>query len=128
MAVYDDKEITLADIPGLIEGAHEGIGLGIKFLKHIERCKSLLHMIDITEENLKEAYSQVRKELKNYSKDLLKKDEIVVLNKTDLLEEKEVKKIKYDFLKKYKVDLVTLSTLDKKSISKIKSKLTKYVS
>ena len=128
VVVYDDKEITLADIPGLIEGAHEGVGLGIKFLKHIERCKSLLHMIDITEENLKEAYSQVRKELKNYSKDLLKKDEIVVLNKTDLLEEKEVKKIKYDFLKKYKVDLVTLSTLDKKSISKIKSKLTKYVS
>ena len=128
VAVYDDKEITLADIPGLIEGAHEGIGLGIKFLKHIERCKSLLHMIDITEENLKEAYSQVRKELKNYSKDLLKKDEIVVLNKTDLLEEKEVKKIKYDFLKRYKVELVTISTLDKKSISKIKSKLTKYVS
>ena len=128
VTVYDDKEITLADIPGLIEGAHEGVGLGIKFLKHIERCKSLLHMIDITEENLKESYSQVRKELKNYSKDLLKKDEIVVLNKTDLLEEKEVKKIKDDFLKKHKVELVTISTLNKKSISKIKSKLTKYVS
>ncbi len=128
VTVYDDKEITLADIPGLIEGAHEGVGLGIKFLKHIERCKSLLHMIDITEENLKESYSQVRKELKNYSKDLLKKDEIVVLNKTDLLEEKEVKKIKDDFLKKHKVELVTLSTLNKKSISRIKSKLIKYVS
>ncbi len=85
-------------------------------------------MIDITEENLKESYSQVRKELKNYSKDLLKKDEIVVLNKTDLLEEKEVKKIKDDFLKKHKVELVTLSTLNKKSISRIKSKLIKYVS
>ncbi len=128
VTVYDDKEITLADIPGLIEGAHEGIGLGIKFLKHIERCKSLLHMIDITEEDLKKSYSQVRKELKNYSKDLLKKDEIVVLNKIDLLEDKEVKKIKDDFLKKYKVNLVTLSTLDKKSISKIKSKIIKYVS
>jgi len=128
VAVYDDKEITLADIPGLIEGAHEGVGLGIKFLKHIERCKSLLHMIDITEEDLKKSYSQVRKELKNYSKDLLKKDEIVVLNKTDLLEDKEVKKIKDDFLKKYKVNLITLSTLDKKSISKIKSKIIKYVS
>ena len=128
VAVYDDKEITLADIPGLIEGAHEGVGLGIKFLKHIERCKSLLHMIDITEEDLKKSYSQVRKELKNYSKDLLKKDEIVVLNKIDLLEDKEVKKIKDDFLKKYKVNLVTLSTLDKKSISKIKSKIIKYVS
>ena len=128
VTVYDDKEITLADIPGLIEGAHEGVGLGIKFLKHIERCKSLLHMIDITEEDLKKSYSQVRKELKNYSKDLLKKDEIVVLNKTDLLKDKEVKKIKDDFLKKYKVNLVTLSTLDKKSISKIKSKIIKYVS
>ena len=128
VTVYDDKEITLADIPGLIEGAHEGIGLGIKFLKHIERCKSLLHMIDITEEDLKKSYSQVRKELKNYSKDLLKKDEIVVLNKTDLLKDKEVKKIKDDFLKKYKVNLITLSTLDKKSISKIKSKIIKYVS
>ena len=128
VAVYDDKEITLADIPGIIEGAHEGIGLGIKFLKHIERCKSLLHLIDITEEDLKKSYSQVRKELKNYSKDMLKKDELVVLNKTDLLEDKEVKKIKSDFLKKHKVNLITLSTFDKKSISKIKSKLIKYVS
>ena len=128
VAVYDDKEITLADIPGIIEGAHEGVGLGIKFLKHIERCKSLLHLIDISEEDLKKSYTQVRKELKNYSKDMLKKDELVVLNKTDLLEDKEVKKIKNDFLKKHKVNLITLSTLDKKSISKIKSKLIKYVS
>ena len=128
VAVYDDKEITLADIPGIIEGAHEGIGLGIKFLKHIERCKSLLHLIDITEEDLKKSYTQVRKELKNYSKDMLKKDELVVLNKTDLLDDKEVKKIKNDFLRKYKVNLITLSTFDKKSISKIKSKLIKYVS
>ena len=128
VAVYDDKEITLADIPGLIEGAHEGVGLGIKFLKHIERCKSLLHMIDITEDDLKKSYSQVRKELKNYSKDLLKKDEIVVLNKIDLLDDKEVKKIKDNFLKRYKVKLITLSTLNKKSISDIKSKIIKYVS
>ncbi len=128
VAVYDDKEITLADIPGLIEGAHEGVGLGIKFLKHIERCKSLLHMIDITEDDLKKSYSQVRKELKNYNKDLLKKDEIVVLNKIDLLDDKEVKKIKDNFLKKYKVKITTLSTFNKKSISDIKSKIIKYVS
>ena len=128
VAIYDDKEITLADIPGLIEGAHEGVGLGIKFLKHIERCKSLLHMIDITEDDLNKSYSQVRKELKNYSKELLKKDEIVVLNKIDLLEDKEVKKIKDSFLKKYKVKLITLSTLDNKSISNMKSKIIKYVS
>merc|ERR1712078_618704 len=71
VAVYDDKEITLADIPGIIEGAHEGIGLGIKFLKHIERCKSLLHLIDITEENLILSYKQIRNELKKYSNDLI---------------------------------------------------------
>ena len=128
VAVYDDKEITLADIPGIIEGAHEGTGLGIKFLKHIERCNSLLHLIDITEEDLKKSYTQVRKELKNYSKDMLKKDELVVLNKTDLLEDEEVKKIKNDFLRKHKVNLITLSTFDKKSILNIKSKLIKYVS
>ena len=66
--------------------------------------------------------------MKNYSKDLLKKNEIVVLNKIDLLDDKEVKKIKDNFLKKYKVKLITLSTLNKKSISDIKSKIIKYVS
>ena len=63
VAVYDNKEITLADIPGLIEGAHTGIGLGIKFLKHIERCKTLIHLIDITEKNIENLYKQVRNEL-----------------------------------------------------------------
>ena len=61
VASYDDKEVTLADIPGLIEGAHTGTGLGIKFLKHIERCKTLLHLIDITEDDLFISYNQVRK-------------------------------------------------------------------
>ncbi|PHQ85030.1 MAG: GTPase ObgE, partial [Candidatus Pelagibacter sp.] len=93
VAIYDDKEITLADIPGLIEGAHTGVGLGIKFLKHIERCKTLLHMIDITTENLETSYNQVRKELGNYNKDLLTKDELVVLNKTDLLDEEETQAV-----------------------------------
>ena len=127
VAIYDDKEITLADIPGLIEGAHEGVGLGIKFLKHIERCKTLLHMIDITDDNIEKSYKQVRKELKNYSKKLLEKNELVVLNKIDLIEQKEVKNIKDKFLKKYNVNLLTISTFDKKSISNLKSKLVKHV-
>ena len=61
--MYDNKEITLADIPGLIEGAHTGVGLGIKFLKHVERCKTLLHLIDVSEEDLVNSYKQIRKEL-----------------------------------------------------------------
>ena len=89
----------MADIPGLIEGAHEGVGLGTKFLKHIERCKTLLHLIDITEDNLENSYQQVRKELKNYSKELLNKKEIIVLNKTDLLDKNSVKKITSAFSK-----------------------------
>ena len=76
VAKYDDKEITLADIPGLIEGAHTGVGLGIKFLKHIERCKILIHMIDITDKNLNKSYSQIKKELGSYSKNLLKKKKL----------------------------------------------------
>ena len=128
VAIYDDKELTLADIPGLIEGAHTGVGLGIKFLKHIERCKTLLHMVDITEEDLENSYNQVRKELGNYSKDLLKKDELIVLNKTDLLDKEEITKKRENFSKNKKSEVLTLSTLNKKSISNIKSKLIKYVS
>ena len=128
VATYDNKEITIADIPGLIEGAHTGVGLGIKFLKHIERCKTLLHMIDITEENLENSYNQIKKELASYSKELLNKKEIIVLNKTDLLEKKIVEKIIKNFSKNKKSEVVALSTVEKDSISKIKSKLLSYVS
>ena len=128
VAVYDDKEITLADIPGLIEGAHTGIGLGIKFLKHIERCKTLIHLIDITEENIENLYKQVRNELGKYSKDLLKKDELIVFNKIDLIDKNQLKEKKDKFSKKTKNEVLTISTFDKASVAKIKSKLIKYVS
>ena len=128
VATYDDKEITLADIPGLIEGAHEGVGLGIHFLKHIERCKTLIHLIDITNENLENSYQQVKNELKSYSKKILNKKEIIVLNKTDLLDKDSVEKIVKNFSKNKKPEVITLSTLDKNSISKFKSKLLFYVS
>ena len=128
VAIYDNKEITIADIPGLIEGAHIGVGLGIKFLKHIERCKTLLHLIDITEENIENLYKQVRNELGKYSKDLLKKDELIVFNKIDLIDKNKLKKKKDKFLKKTKNEVLTISTFDKPSVIKIKSKLIKYVS
>ena len=128
VATYSNKEITLADIPGLIEGAHTGVGLGIKFLKHIERCKTLLHLIDITEENLEKSYNQIKKELGNYSKELLKKKEVIVLNKIDLLDKKTVKKIVKNFSKNKKSEVIALSTFNKDSVKKIKSKLLNYVS
>ena len=128
VAIYDDKEIVIADIPGLIQGAHKGVGLGIKFLKHIERCKTLLHLIDITEKNLESAYKQVKNELKNYSKDLLKKREIIVLNKIDLLEKNKIKDIVKKFSQNKKSETATLSTFNKKSVSEIKARLLNYVS
>ena len=128
VASYDDKEVTLADIPGLIEGAHTGTGLGIKFLKHIERCKTLLHLIDITEDDLFISYNQVRKELSKYSKNLVKKKEIVVLNKTDLIDEEEKKEKIKKLKNKLKKNIFLMSTMDKKSVSDIKSKLVNYVS
>ena len=126
VASYDDKEVTIADIPGLVEGAHKGTGLGIQFLRHIERCKSLLHLIDITNEDIKKSYIQVKNELKNYSSKLSKKRELVVLNKTDLLKKSEIKKIIDEFSKNTKSEVVLMSTLEMKSISKIKAKLISY--
>ena len=128
VAMYDDKEITLADIPGLIKGAHEGTGLGIKFLKHIERCKTLLHLIDITENDLINSYNQVRYELKKYSKELIKKEEIIVFNKIDLIKKNEINEKLNKFKNEIKKNVLKISTLDKKTISDIKSKLISYVS
>ena len=121
------EEFTIADIPGLIEGAHEGTGLGIQFLKHIERCKTLLHLIDITSNDLEKTYNQVRNELKSYSPSLLKKKELVVLNKIDLIEEAKIKEIVNDLSKKVNKEIFILSTLQNKSVIKIKTKLISYV-
>ena len=77
----------LADIPGLIEGAHEGAGLGTRFLGHVERCRVLLHLVDATAEDIAGAYRTVRAELKAYGAELEKKKEIVALSKCDALDE-----------------------------------------
>jgi len=79
-----DKEIVLADIPGLIEGAHEGKGLGDKFLAHIERCKILLHLVDSSSPDWRDNYSIVRKEIEKYGQNLSQKEEVIALSKEDL--------------------------------------------
>jgi GTP-binding protein len=82
----DDDEIIIADIPGLIEGAHEGVGLGDRFLGHVERCGALLHLIDGTGEDVAAAYQTVQAELAAYGQDLANKTQIVGLNKCDALD------------------------------------------
>ena len=126
VANYDDKEITLADIPGLIEGANEGIGLGDKFLRHIERCKSILHLIDITEDNLLENYSKIRKVLHKYGNKLAKKRELIVFNKVDMLNDEEINKKIEIFRKKIKKKIFTISALKHKGLENIKKILIKY--
>ncbi len=88
----DDQEFVIADLPGLIKGASEGLGLGDKFLKHVERCKILLHLIDASSDDVVGAYKLIRSELTTYSLQLENKEEIIALNKVDLMSEKEIKK------------------------------------
>jgi len=90
----DGREFVLADIPGLIEGAHEGAGLGDRFLGHVERCRVLLHLVDATSEHAGKAYKTVRKELEAYQGDLADKIEIVALNKIDAVAPDDLKKQK----------------------------------
>ncbi|HVO73882.1 MAG TPA: GTPase ObgE [Ignavibacteriaceae bacterium] len=89
----DYKSFTVADIPGIIEGAHLGKGLGHKFLRHIERTKVLLFLIDIASENYEKDFAILYNELKTYSKKLSEKQQIIALSKADLLDENELKKI-----------------------------------
>ena len=120
---YNNKEVTLADIPGLVEGAHKGVGLGDKFLRHIERCKILLHLIDITEKNLVENYKKIRSELKNYDLTLFKKKELIFFNKSDLLEKdiikEKISKFKAQIKKKHRI----ISIFKKDDIQFIKKEL-----
>ena len=88
----DGREFVLADIPGLIEGAHEGAGLGDRFLGHVERCRVLLHLVDATCEHAGKAYKTVRAELEAYGGQLTEKIEIVALNKIDAVTPDELKK------------------------------------
>ena len=115
----DDREIIIADIPGLIKGAHKGVGLGDKFLKHIERCKSLLHLIDINEDNLFNRYKIIREELEKYSPELMNKREIVAFNKIDLLDEEEINMKISNFKKNFKKDFYKISILKKNNIKEL---------
>ncbi len=124
---YGGKEITLADIPGLVEGAHEGIGLGYKFLRHIERCKMLLHLIDLTEKDLINSYKKIKLELLAYDKNLSKKKEIIFFNKSDLLKKDVIDKKLKEFKSKIKIKFEVISVFANKDVQKVKKLLIKNV-
>ncbi len=120
-AYYD---LILADIPGLIEGASAGKGLGIKFLKHIERTKVLFHLISADSENALHDYESIRKELEAHSKFLLDKKEYIFISKIDLVTPEIIKKIKKEFQGTGK-EIIEFSILDSASIENIKKILNK---
>ena len=121
VSYYGGKEITLADIPGLVEGAHKGVGLGDKFLRHIERCKILLHLIDLSEDDLLNSYKKIKSELSNYDKDLIKKKEIIFFNKSDLLDENEINEKLKEFKKKLKLNMKLYLFILTKIFKKLKN-------
>jgi GTP-binding protein len=127
VAYYNNKEITLADIPGLVEGAHKGIGLGDKFLRHIERCKILLHLIDLSEDDLMGNYTRIKQELSAYDKNLAKKEEMIFFNKSDLLTKEEIDKKLKSFTNKINKKYEIISVLLEKDIKKIKRLLVQNV-
>ena len=96
----DEQEFCMADIPGLIEGASEGIGLGHRFLGHVERCRVLVHLLDGTVEDIVDAYKTVRTEIEKYTKELASKEEIIVINKRDAILDEELEE-KVQALSKY---------------------------
>jgi GTP-binding protein len=122
-----DREFVLADLPGLIENAHQGTGLGHRFLGHIERCNVLLHLIDATQDDIEQAYLIIRQELKQYHPDLPNKPEVIALNKCDALLS-EVIEEKVEILKKISQKPVhQISAVAGQNVQSVLNDLLKYI-
>ena len=126
-AWVDNYEMVIADIPGLIEGAHEGIGLGDRFLKHVERCYALLHLIDATNEDVVKTYKDIRRELELYDPKLAAKPEVIALNKCDALDEKEVAKKQKALEKAVGKKVFAISAIARKGIFDCLLEINKYI-
>ncbi len=123
----DESEFVLADIPGLIEGASEGVGLGLRFLGHIERCGMLLHLVDGTGEDVAGAYKTVRREVENYSEELLSKHEIVVLTKADAMSDADIKEKKKQLKKVCKSEVRVISAVAREGIEPLLREMWKVI-
>ena len=121
------QSFVLADIPGLIEGAHEGHGLGTRFLGHVERCAVLLHLIDVTSADPVADYRVIRKELKAYSPELAEKPEIIAFNKTDLLQDDEIETKLKDFKRRVRKTPILMSGGTTKGVPEAMKKLLEVI-
>jgi len=112
---------VIADIPGLIEGASEGLGLGHEFLKHVQRCKLLLHIVDISIEESFENYKKIDEELKKFDEELSKREKIIVLNKSDIVDNEHALEIKEEFKNKTKTknEVFVISTVTHQGVDSL---------
>ena len=117
----------MADIPGLIEGSHKGVGLGDKFLRHIERCKTLIHLLDISEQDILENYLKIRNELSKYDKSILKKKEIIIFNKVDLISKDVIEERLKEFKKEIKKKFEIISLFTNENLETVKKLIYKNV-
>jgi GTPase len=118
---YDDRSFVMADIPGIIEGAHEGRGIGIRFLRHIERNSVLLFMVSAEEEDITKAYETLLNELREYNPELLVKDRVLAVTKCDLIDSKQEKKIQKQLPEG--IPAVLISSLSQKGLKELKEML-----
>ncbi len=127
VAWVNNYEMVIADIPGLIKGAHEGIGLGDRFLKHVERCYALLHLIDCTSEDVVKSYQDIRNELTLYNPSLAEKPEVVVLSKADSLDAAEIAKKQKKLEKASGKRVFVISSIAKQGIWEALSEINQFI-
>jgi GTP-binding protein len=123
----DSTDFVLADLPGLIEGAHEGVGLGDRFLGHAERCNAILHLVDGTEEDVVKIYKTIRTELKAYGHSLSAKPEVLALNKIDALTKAELAKKRAALEKACKHEVYAISGVSGAGITTVLRALAKEI-
>lgn len=124
VSYYDNKSFIMADIPGIIEGAHEGKGLGLRFLRHIERNSALLFMVPADSDDIKKEYEILLNELKQYNPELLDKDRLLAITKADLLDEELMDEIKQDLPK---IDSIFISATTNYNLNELKDLIWKYL-
>ena len=118
---YDDRSFVMADIPGIIEGAHEGRGIGIRFLRHIERNSVLLFMVSAEEEDIASGYRTLLNELEEYNPELLVKDRVLAVTKCDLIDKKKEKEIEPTLPKD--IPHVFISSMNQQGLKELKEAL-----